>query len=297
MNQDKEELFNSWLSEYQTDFLKIVNKYRLERHPLSVNEIISEINMGILKKKDSLIYGENSVMSSETHFKKVAYAFAKNFISWTADGITLKDKKYLNLRKDGVVSTEDDGDISFFEYVSQTLGSEDPFFEKFNTSEKFKNIIRWILEYSEFLSPRQKNLLELIISGQKLNYIAELTGVTHQAISFSTIEIFNSIKSHIKIDPTVDSDDGEKIKKGYKAVNYLFGESRVAGRSSKKSDLDKILKIVSNHPQKYTVHELVEKVGRRMNSKQICAYLCRTRNHKLLKFIDSRKHKKPQLNS
>ena len=54
-------------------------------------------------------------------------------------------------------------------------------------------------------------------------------------------KIFNSIKSHIKIDPTVDSDDGEKIKKGYKAVNYLFGESRVAGRSSKKSDLDKIL--------------------------------------------------------
>ena len=51
MNQDKEELFNSWLSEYQTDFLKIVNKYRLERHPLSVNEIISEINMGILKEK------------------------------------------------------------------------------------------------------------------------------------------------------------------------------------------------------------------------------------------------------
>ena len=160
MNSIKENLFNDWLSEYQSDFAKIVGKHRLDRHPLSAEEIISEINIGILKKKDSLIYGEGSVMDCHSTFKKVAYAFARNFVSWTADGVSLKDKKYLTLRKDGVVSTEDEGEISLFEYVSQTIGSEDPFFQKFNTSKKFSNIMKWILLYSEFLNPHQKNLLE-----------------------------------------------------------------------------------------------------------------------------------------
>ena len=289
MNQNKETLFDAWLSDYQKDFLKIATKYRLAKHPLSIEEIISEINIGILKKKESLIYGDGSIMDSETTFKKVAYAYARNFISWTADGVSLKDKKYLTLRNDGVISTEEDGDISLFDYISQTIGEEDSFFQKLNESKKYKNIIKWILEYSEFLSPHQKNLFELIIAGKKFNFIADLTGVTHQAISAAAIDIFDSIKSHIKIDLLNDADDGLKIKEGYSAVNYLFSKKRVSNRSSKKSDLNKILKLITDHPKKYTVHDLTDALNNRMTAKQICAYLCRNRHHELLKFTSRKK--------
>lgn len=289
MNSIKENLFNDWLSEYQSDLAKIVGKHRLDRHPLSAEEIISEINIGILKKKDSLIYGESSVMDCQSTFKKVAYSFARNFVSWTADGVSLKDKKYLTLRKDGVVSTEDEGEISLFEYVSQTIGSEDPFFKKFNTSKKFSNIMKWILQYSEFLSPHQKNLLELVVSGQKFNVIADLTNVTHQAISAAMIDIFDSIKSHIKIDLLSDGNDGQKIKEGHESVRYLFGKERVAERSSNKSDLDKILSLVVNNPKKFTVHDLESKLSNRMSAKQICAYLCKSKHHEFLKYTSRRK--------
>ena len=289
MNSTKEDLFNEWLSEYQSDFAKIVGKYRLDRHPLSAEEIISEINIGILKKKDSLIYGESSVMDCQSTFKKVAYAFARNFVSWTADGVSLKDKKYLTLRKDGVVSTEDEGEISLFEYVSQTIGSEDPFFQKFNASKKFSNIMKWILLYSEFLNPHQKNLLELVVSGHKFNVIADLTNVTHQAISAAMIDIFDAIKSHVKIDLLGDANDGQKIKEGHESVRYLFGKERVAERSSNKSDLDKILSLVVNNPKKFTVHDLELKLSSRMSAKQICAYLCKNKHHKFLKYIGRNK--------
>ena len=289
MSSTKENLFNEWLSEYQSDFAKIVGKYRLDRHPLSAEEIISEINIGILKKKDSLIYGESSVMDCQSTFKKVAYAFARNFVSWTADGVSLKDKKYLTLRKDGVVSTEDEGEISLFEYVSQTIGSEDPFFQKFNTSKKFSNIMKWILLYSEFLNPHQKNLLELVVSGHKFNVIADLTNVTHQAISAAMIDIFDAIKSHVKIDLLGDGNDGQKIKEGHESVRYLFGRERVVKRSSDKSDLDKILSLVVNNPKKFTVHDLELKLNSRMTAKQICAYLCKSKHHKFLKYTSRRK--------
>lgn len=231
--KDKELLFDEWLSNYQKDFEKIVNKFRLNHHPLKTEEIISEINLGMLKKKSKLLEGDNS-LDSEISFKKAAYAYARNFIAWTADGASNKDKKYLSLRKDQTIKTEEDGDISFFEYIAQTIGEKDPFFEKLNQSKKYKNIFKWIMDYSEFLSPRQKNLLNLILEGHKFNKIAELTGVTHQAISFAAIEVFNNIKNHVKIDIKNENSDQKLISKGYESVNFLFGENRVQARSLKK---------------------------------------------------------------
>ena len=291
MNQTKKEkIFDDWLSNHQSDFVKIVNKYRASYHPLSVEDIISEINLGLLKKKEYLINGEKA-LSNYVDFQKVAYAYARNYIAWTADGVTNKDKKYLNNRKDGIVNDEDDGEMSLFDFICQTLGEDDKFFKELDRSEKFQNIFKWIFEYSHFLNPHQKNILQLILEGHQFNKIAELTNVTHQAISAMAIEIFDNIKSHIKVDVRDSNSDSKIISEGHASINHLFGEKRFNQRKINTKLLYKILNTIESNPKRYTFRDLSKMTQGILTPKQICAYVCRNRKHFLIKKLPKRKAK------
>lgn len=280
-NEEKLNQFNGWLVSFQEDLVKIVGKHRYNHHSLNSEEIISEINLSLLKRAEKIVSDPERTLTSEVDFKKMAYAYARNYIKWTADGVSERDKKYNNNRSDGVVSSED-GSKTVFESVCDTLGQEDFSFEKLNDSDKFQNVLSWIFNYSHFLTPHQKNILELFISGKKLDQIGDLTGVSHQAISSLSIDMFNSIKSHIKIELNNEESEKVKIKDGYKAINYLFGDLRKKRRMDPK-DLKRIIKSLTDNPKKHSLKDLTELFDGRYSLKQIGAYVNRNRYNKLLK--------------
>ena len=63
--------FNIWLEDYQVDLNRIIGKYRRSGHMLTHEDLISEINIALLKKRDGLIeYTLNNGGFNEINFKK-----------------------------------------------------------------------------------------------------------------------------------------------------------------------------------------------------------------------------------
>ena len=227
MSNNISQLYDQWLSDYQPDLVKIVGKHHYNgKHAISAEEVISEVNFRLIKDKDKLI---KERVVDLTSFKQIAYSYARNLIKWTADGVTAKDKKYFNNRSDGIIST-DDGEKTLFDYVSETLGEEDPSFRELNASQKVANIQKWIFNYSHFLSDRQKNVMHFVFKGKKLIEIGEALGVTHQAISLMVDDALSKIKSHLKPETLLQSEK-DIIKSGRDSINYLFGPRRKKHRS------------------------------------------------------------------
>lgn len=210
-----------WLSEYQNDLIKIVSKNRRQHHVQSVEEIVSDINNHMLSKLIDMEF------ENVTEFRKFTYRTAVNFVRWNAKGSTNRDKKYYKHRVDALVQSEDPDVETAFDLAVITLGEDDPEFVAMNKSTKFENIKKWIFEYSNFLSEHQKTILPYVLKGRKLSDIADALEVTHQAISFSVIEIFERIKSNIKIK---HADEDEILSIGNHSVNFLFGKQRLESR-------------------------------------------------------------------
>ena len=230
------ELYDQWLSDYQSHLAKIVGKHHYNgRHAISAEEVVSEINFRLIKDKEKLL--KEKVVDFST-FKKIAYSYARNFTKWTADGVSSKDKKYFHNRSDGIINSED-GDQTLFEYICETLGEEDSSFREMNASQKIDNIKKWIFNYSHFLSDRQKNVMEFVFKGEKLYEIGEVLGVTHQAISALVDDALSKIKSYMKPDLLYQRDK-DVIKLGSNSINYLFGPSRKKYRSQFNTSLKKL---------------------------------------------------------
>lgn len=212
-----------WLSEYQDNMIKIIAKHRKPNHKLSIEEIASEINNYFINKLCEKVF------ENETEFQKFTYATCRNFIKWTSQGgLSSKAKKYYERKDDSLVKS-DEGDKTIFDYMCQTIGAEDPNFAKLNHSDKHSNIIKWLLDYSDILTPRQKNIFPFVLQGKTLDELGEALGVTHQAISHSILDIYDRIKSYIKIDINEDCDK-EFLSEGNKSINYLFGDGRNKAR-------------------------------------------------------------------
>lgn len=215
-----------WLSDYQEDMLKIISKHRRPHHKLSVEEILSEVNHYFINKLC------DKVFENEVEFRKFVHVNCRNFIKWTSKGgLSSKATKYYERKDDSLVKS-DEGDKTIFDYMCQTIGAEDPNFAKLNHSDKHNNIIKWLLDYSDILTPRQKNIFPFVLQGKTLDELGEALGVTHQAISHSILDIYDRIKSYIKIDINEDFDK-EFLIEGNKSINYLFGEERKLNRSKK----------------------------------------------------------------
>jgi len=212
-----------YLGEYQDDLGKIIGKHRRDSHCLSVNEIISEVNNYIISKPET--FSEREDINTQAEFNKLCYSITRNFIKWTAKGAKSRDQKYHNNRVDYTVYDDDDGEMSAFEYICRTIGDDDPEFKKLNESQKYNNILKWILDYSHFLTSRQKNILPYMIAGKTMDEIAVPLNVTHQAVSHLMRDAFEKIKGYVKIELTAD-DDKKVINQGRKSINFLYGDIR-----------------------------------------------------------------------
>ena len=228
---NKEKAFQ-WLGEYQPDLIKIVGKYRKADHILSVEEIVSEVNNYFINKIDNILINHPEI-KDEKACKYFLYKIARNFIPWTKEGsYSSKGKKYARFKVDYTVTDDEGESKTAFEYICDTVGEQDPEFIKLNKSEKYENILKWLIDYSDILTPRQKNLLPFVLQGKTLDDLGKALNVTHQAISHSILDMYDRIKSYLKININEDYDKTVLIE-GNKSINYLFGEQRKLNRSKK----------------------------------------------------------------
>jgi len=138
------DLFDQYLIDYQPDLKRIIGKHRLPNHALGEDEVLSEINSYLLKKKEDIIAyrNEEKEVFEFTHigFKKAAFTYAKNLIKWTH--IRRNNTSYVKRRVDVMHKTED-GEATTFEWLCDTLGEEDIGFE-FDSSNKAKYVLKMI---------------------------------------------------------------------------------------------------------------------------------------------------------
>jgi len=226
-------VFDEYLTEYQDDICRIVGKFRLEYHVLSHEELVSEVNLSLIKKRDEILSRFEGEFN-KVAFSKMAYAFTRNIISWSHH--RLVRTKYNAKRQDSEHQTED-GYKTSFELAVETKGEEDPHFESFDESRKCEFLLKMIREYACILTDTEIKTLALLERGLTQTEISEKLGVTHQAVSWSSAAIFEKIRCHFGSLPIKD-DSYENVTKGHKSIDDFFSKQSGNGHMTNKDKED-----------------------------------------------------------
>ena len=276
------ELFDESLSNFQEDFRRIIFKHRHAHHHLTVEELVSEANMAMLKKKEDIIDSFDGVFS-ETEFSKIGYAFAKNSIIWIHGRIS--KTAYVYRRSDYSVETEDGVRTSFEIACDKESSTEDPACLDSDENEKCSYILKMIKEYCYLLTDQEMKVLLLKEDGNNLRQIAELLGVSHQAISITEGGIRDKIKSHLSVAPFSD-ETSHKISVGHKCIQSLF---EPYPKFSNK-DREALSALLKDNPKRYTSEEIARtyKNGK-FTGQQICSFCAKNR---LSMFLQKKVYKK-----
>ena len=216
--------YNDWLEQFQEDIKRIIGKYRYSNHLLSEEELISEINLSLLKKRSDLIlYIKNNKGFNQENFKHSAFIYARNLVKWSH--MSLCNKSYVKRRVDGTVYDEEDGFKSTFEAIVDKEGHEEEGYN-FDDKNKQKALLKIIKEYSSILTPHQKLIFTYLEQGFTHEQIAEKLGVTHQAVSFSFVEIKNRIKTQFG-DVSLRDNSYDKVSKGKIAIKQFLKQLKI----------------------------------------------------------------------
>ena len=212
--------FNDFLNLYQEDINKIIGKYRGDRHYLSHEEIVSEVNLSLLKKRDELIHKFNGDFSC-ADFRKLAFSFVRNICRWTYSRI--HNQSYVKRRIDKTHHTED-GFKSSFEFAVDFNGEEDPFFEDFDRNARCEYLIKMLKEYSGILTDQEITVLSMLEKGMKQEEISEILGVTRQAVSVTQINIFEKVRHYLS-KSVINDHSFDSVSKGYESIKDFFSEN------------------------------------------------------------------------
>ena len=204
------------LNSFQQDLRLIVAKHRYENHILSTNEILSEINNYVVRYINTL---SSKNFGNVIEFRKFLYQLAKKFISWTTEGCRESKVISYNRRKEDRCIQTEDGPQTIFDYICLKSGKEDDFHIRSNEFNKYKNIYRWIFDYSHFLTKKQKEILKMYWSGSTVEKIGEHFNISHQGASHIIREAIPKIQQYIKI-PNTDLEN--HIVEGNKSIKNLF---------------------------------------------------------------------------
>lgn len=272
--------YNKWLEDFQEDIKRIIAKYRYNNHLLSAEELVSEINLSLLKKRNDLIlYIKNNKIFNQKSFNHCAFIYSRNLIKWSHG--TLINKSYVKRRVDGTVYDEEDGFKSTYEAIIEKEGIEDTGYN-FDEKEKQKKLLKIIKDYSSILTNEQRKIFAYLESGFSQDEIAIKLNVTRQAVSASFIEIKNKVRAHFN-GFSLKDESYDKVTKGKNAIERFFNTSRC---SIEKKDRDKIEKILILNPKKYTSKDLCEYFfSNKYNYRQIVSLCVRKGWHPLLKKI------------
>tara|TARA_R110000751_G_scaffold78095_2_gene157453 strand:- start:188 stop:1321 length:1134 start_codon:yes stop_codon:yes gene_type:complete len=258
------DLFDSFLANYQEDFRRIIFKFKGDFHHLMADEILSEVNLALVRKRDEILYSiEGEITKSE--FGKIAYRYTRNIIKWSHGRIA--KVSYVKRRDDGSYLSED-GWMTAFDKVCNTQGYEDKGFESFDKDSKVKYILKLIYEYSHILSKKEISYLELAREGYNLRESAKIHGVTHQAVSISLQKAADKIKAYLNFDFAEDNSP-EKVVKGRASINGFF-EKR--GDKFSDEDREELKEFLLSHRGKYNCKEISLRFkGGKYSNRQIAA--------------------------
>ena len=209
--------FNEFLDVYQEDIHKIIGKHRGTNHLLTHEELVSEVNLSFLKKRDELIF-QFGTDFTQTNFRKLAFAFVKNITRWSYGKIA--KSSYVKRRNDNSYYTEE-GPKTSFEYAVDRIGEEESFYEDFDRNEKCEYLLKMIKDYTGILSDAEVKALSMLEKGMTHYEMAEAAGVTRQAISIMCIHIFEKIRAHFTIE-TIHDQSYDNVSKGYAAIEDFF---------------------------------------------------------------------------
>ncbi len=256
--------YNNWLEEFQEDIQKIIGKYRYSNHLLSKEELTSEINLSLLKKRSDLIlYMKNNKGFNQVSFKHCAFIYARNLVKWSH--LSLCNKSYVKRRVDGTVYDEDDGYKSTFEAIVDKEGIEDDGYN-FDDKNKQKALLKIIKEYSSLLTSHQKIVFTYLEKGLTHEQIANKLGITHQAISLCFIDIKNRIKTQFG-DVSLKDNSYDKVSKGKIAIKQFFEPAKDL---IIEKDREKLKVIMHLHPNEFTAKNITEMFfNNRYNHRQI----------------------------
>ena len=253
-SKDKE--FDCFITEYQPHLIRIVGKHRLPNHHLTADEVISEVNMELLKNQDDIqekcADGSQTSDERQVIFRKLAYSYTRNTISWRHWAIS--DSKAVRKRLDILHHTAE-GVKSTFEVVSETYGEKDESIEEWDSLEKMKHVLRMVRAYSSLLTERELLVLRWYETGAIQEEIADRLGVTHQAISIMFSGICKKIQSSLNVEFSSD-DTSHKVSAGNKAIASLFSPSGLKRFCD--ADRSELLKFVRDHRGEYTSKELAK---------------------------------------
>lgn len=242
--------YNQWLEEFQEDIRRIIGKYRLSHHLLSAEELTSEINLSLVKKRSSLIlYIKTNKGFNQQSFKHSAFIYSRNLVKWSH--WSLCNRSYVKRRVDGTVYDEKDGFKSKFEAIIEKEGFEEKGF-LFDDKNKQKVLLKIIKEYSSLLTENQKIIFTHLQKGLTHEEIAKKMGVTHQAVSLSFVEIKNKVRAYFN-GISLKDNSFDKVREGKEAIKSFFEGSK---DKITEKDRDKIQTILHLNPYRYTSKQI-----------------------------------------
>ena len=185
--------FEESLVNHQEDLQRIIQKHRNKSSALSVDEIVSTINLQLIKTKDKF-FERFGYDFTKADFGKWAYAYARNNCSWDESKHFHKSKHL----KDGTFTTEE-GEKTLFEIVCDTEGEENEDLETFDSNGKLKVIEKIINKYSHILSDNEKSVFKLLLQGKTEEQLSRKFEVSRQAINVTKQRIYDKIQASYKL--------------------------------------------------------------------------------------------------
>jgi len=245
MNVDA--LFAGYLRDHQQDLRSIVAACRKSSHPLTLDEIVADVNLSLYKKRHDITQNTDGDLSYDD-FSKIAYRYAVNITKWSA--ATYKIKKEQKYRLNETYST-DEGLKSSFDYIIEFEGAEDQELKKIFKSDQAKYFLKYVREYSQLLTPMELHIISLLEVGKNQYEIADYLGVTHQGVSISLIKLAKKLRSNIKF----DYKDSPLPSNGLSCARSFF-EKTPPHNPITEADRSALLDYILRNKGKYTAEEI-----------------------------------------
>jgi RNA polymerase sigma factor (sigma-70 family) len=221
--------FEKFLVNYQEDLERIVGKYLSKNLHIDVGDVVSTINIQLIKTKQKF-FDRVGYDFRKPDFNKWAYAFARNLTKWQTSLYINKDEKL----KDGCFYTED-GEKSLFDIASESFGEENEELEESDADAKIKLIEKIINKYSHTLTSSEKQIFSGYLRGETELEMSESCGVTRQAINLTKIRLIEKIRAHfngLTLDD-VHLIEPDKMKESIDSILVLLNKGRARGSTAR----------------------------------------------------------------
>ena len=254
--------FNLWLEDYQADLNKIIGKYRRNNHMLTHEELLSEINIALLKKRNGLIeYTINNGGFNENNFKKSAFIYTRNLVKWSH--LSIRNSSFVKRRDDGVFYDDEDGFKTSFEIAVDTMGAH-PDDDPNNIANKdvilkYKDFLSNVKNYFDILSENEVKVLSMLEKSMTEEEISNKLGVTRQAVNYTVHNIYKTIKSYINPDE-VFGHRFKRVQDGNSSISNFFTSKRKVGLEPEHSSVLKTL--VLNNKGELNSNEITKKLNK-----------------------------------